>query len=125
MAKKQFSKAPAQKTALRLEAERKQANLLALREEARKALRPPPVPANLLIDAINAEGTLENIHSVMAFLEHSELVQNATTKEAEDGRWRIQQWLNDTLRYAQSQMKREENINTAIIVGLHSSESRP
>jgi hypothetical protein len=61
----------------------------------------------------------------MAFLEHSELVENATTEEAEVGRWRIQQWLNATLQYAQSQMKREENINAAIIFSLHSSEARP
>jgi hypothetical protein len=112
----------ARKSERRREAERAQAKLNTLREQAEKAFRKIPVPANPLIDTINAEGTLGNIATVTCFLEHWEPVDGSAPSEAEEGRWRIQQWINDTLVYAQAQMKREQEIAAAIVFGLQGSE---
>jgi len=96
--------------------------LTQLRSAAAKEAKELPAATNPLIDNFNARDTVTNVRTVLAFLENSELVEQQTTEEAEEGRWHIHKWLVVTLEYADAQMEREDEINRAVIAGLQGGE---
>ena len=96
--------------------------LTQLRAAAAKAAKELPATTNPLIDNFNGRDTVTNVRTVLAFLESSELVEQQTTQEAEEGRWHIHKWLVDALEYADAQMEREGEINGAVIAGLQGGE---
>jgi hypothetical protein len=96
----------------------REARLAKLRNEAAQGAHALPVFANPLVDEITGQGTVENVRDVLAFLEAVELTENNSNPAAERGRWRLNQWLVDSLRHADAQMDRESEIHRAIVEAL-------
>jgi hypothetical protein len=94
------------------------ARLVRLRMEASQGAQALPAFTNPLVDEITGQGTVENVRDVLAFLEAVELTDNNSNPAAERGRWRLNQWLVDSLKHADAQMTRENEIHRAIVEAL-------